>query len=296
MLEDDLEAQLLALGHTIGVQDPLGWLQGRWQYLDEVSPQLVLVDADQLRTAGGRGLAWVPADLIAHVDDGGWGEVNTRPGTYLRIMNALVAADATSIKDWIHDVGHPPLLEVAGPYGPLYQAGGDGRHRTAILKALGVQWQYDVLPERGLEVGEQFLVMVNAVIPAHLLQERRLHDQAVSGQLEHLELLTKAGLINLVGRTHRFENRAYMVGAPLPFPWALKQPAAVAAASRRYKQSYRHFGTTEAERASLDAGSWSTYLAGLADRAAVALSPLQEPLARLGAQAVEESGPAPILA
>lgn len=262
MLKTDLEAELLALGRRIGALDPMGWLHDRWKFLDEVSPQLVTVDADHLRTADSRGLAWVPADLVAHVDDdGGWGEVNTRPETYRWFMNALIAADERSISDWICSVGHPPLLEMPGPYGPLYHAGDDGRHRAAILKALRVTWEYDVAPQRGLVVGEQFGVLMNPPIPDHLRQERRRHDQVLRDQLDQLELLGRAGLVEPVGAQYAFGSRTFVVTAALPFPWALQRPAAVAAASRRYRQSYPQFGSTETEQASLDAGTWSRYLA-----------------------------------
>ncbi len=164
-------------------------------------------------------------------------------------------------------MGHPQLVEIPGPHGPLYAAAGYDRHRVAVLKALGVQWPYDVTPRRALEEGEELRARVNETwSAASPLRDSPQHPDVVDDWRRHLRLLADAGFLEPIGTAGAWQQpRSYVVAAALPFPWALEQPQDVAAASRRYRQSYPRFGATHAERVSLDATSWSAFLQARAE-------------------------------
>jgi hypothetical protein len=262
----DEVAAVAAVVRTAG--DPMDWMRSRWAELDRTSPQSVYQHG-LLHRAGDKEVRAVEAGLITYVCGGSWGEIDYRPSSYDRIMAGLVeVSDRQSADRWVRTMGKPQLVEVPGPYGPLFEVGGDGRHRTYILKGLNLTWSYLVTPSAGIVASArlpEYPYTPNLPRPdrgprqAQAAAHRKAWYAQNLARKEARELLVEVGFLSRVTRrgwTPEYE----VVPASLPFPWAICSPATVAAFSTRYQQSYPRFGAVEAERAALSRSTWTQYL------------------------------------
>lgn len=265
-------------------------LEDRWAALDRADPIVHFKTQVELEgiTYEHRD-QWVPTDAITDVDgDTLWGEVNNRYSTYGLNMTTLGKCTTTEdFVDYLDDLCSIKLKAYPGPYGALFQTAGDGRHRTHIIKALGMQriwvkgvysdavadrrgdhayvllrdYQSHVMPELRSR-GE----MADPEAAARRRQERASLDHRYAADLNernsrtlaHLRRLELNGVIAGVTVKRKSNARyvSFVLAQDLPAYWALELPEDVSRLSRRYARSYPEFAEGTDGAAMCDGTRW----------------------------------------
>jgi hypothetical protein len=289
MIEESQLAVLAALAPLVRDQST-SLLEDRWADLDRVDP---IVHFKTQVVLEGMGYEhrdqWVPTHAITDVDgETLWGEVNNRYSTYGLNMTTLGECTTTEdFIDYLDDLCSIKLKAYPGPCGALFETAGDGRHRTHIIKALGMQriWvkgvYSDAVADRRGDQACVFLWDYRSHVTPRLLshgdmadpeavarrrQERAILDRRYATELTernsrtlaHLRRLELNGVITgvTVKQTSNARCASFSLTQDLPTYWALELPEDVSRLSRRYARSYPEFADSPDGAAMCDGARW----------------------------------------
>ncbi len=278
-------------------------LWSRWAALDRTDPITnfdlqIVSEASQSE----RRSCLVESHQIAMVDGqySKWGCINNRGLTYKQNMNTLsLCKGREDFVDYLNDFSEAKLIAYPGPFGPLFRTGGDGRHRTQIMKALALPGLlvrsvlFSTVPRRA---GDRARVFLDTSRPPERITPVQSHpptgvspiepaaphpaevptatwEQKVLKRDTYIAHLTALGrqtrILGLEVREGiRGSTATFEVNWDLPAYWALEPPEVVEQMSRRYARSYPRFTATEAGQAMCDRTVWLKYL-GIKDTEAV---------------------------
>ncbi|MGF0118775.1 hypothetical protein ACQFYA_20980 [Promicromonospora sp. Marseille-Q5078] len=279
-LPPQLHAELhaAAADHVAAGHDARTWLAHRWAALDRHDP---IVDIDvnyTLFREHGTERLHVDFHYLAAVDgERRWGLVNNRPESYDSILEGLREGYARGdFGGWVREMGAPTLMELPGPYGSLYEVASDGRHRSHVLRALGVSLFAAWVHRRSPAVEPGARIYLGAPMRFHTYSPREPgaearaaagHRRALRRHAEHVGVLVDHGVIRAAGEADYYE-----VVRGVPAAWALAHPDDAVRISRRYRRSFPQFGeAVEGERALLSRQGWLSYLKRTAPARALAV-------------------------